>query len=68
MGVHYVAHRTKLGIQIMSHLQMVNRFEGLLQNLYNYFSKSLKRHFEFSKLVELMEPKGAKILKNLKTH
>ncbi len=51
----------------MSHLQMVNKFEGLLQNLYNYFFKSPKRHLKFTKLVELMEPKGAKILKNVKT-
>jgi len=68
MGVHYVAHRTNLGVQIVSHLQMVNRFEGLFQNLYNYFSKSPKRHVEFTKLAKLMEPKGVKILKNVKTH
>jgi uncharacterized membrane protein len=46
---------------------MVNRLEGLLQTLYNYFSKSFKRHLEFTKLVEVMETKGAKILKNVKT-
>ncbi len=33
--------------------------------MYNYFSKSLKRHLEFTKLVEVMETKGAKILKNV---
>jgi hypothetical protein len=46
---------------------MVNKFEGMFQNLYNYFSKSPKRHLEFTKLAKLMEPKGAKILKNVKT-
>jgi hypothetical protein len=61
MVVHYVAHKTNLGVQIVSHLQMVSKFEGLFQNLYNYFSKSLKRHLEFTKLAKLMEPKGAKI-------
>ncbi len=45
---------------------MVNRIKGLLQTLYNYFSKSPKRHLEFMKLAELMEMKGAKILKNVK--
>ncbi len=68
MVVHCVAHKTNLGIQIVSHLQMVSRFESLFQNLYNYFSKSPKRHLEFTKLAKLMEPKGAKIFKNVKTH
>jgi hypothetical protein len=47
---------------------MVNRIEGLLQTLYNYFSKNPKRHLEFTKLTKVMETKGAKILKNVKTH
>jgi len=68
MGVHCVVHRTNLGVQIMSHLQMVSKFEGLFQNLCNYFSKSLKRHLEFTKLAKLMESKGAKMFKNVKTH
>jgi hypothetical protein len=67
MGVHYMAHRTNLMVQILSHLQMGNKIEGLLQTLYNYFSKSFKRHLEFTKLINLMETKGAKILKNVKT-
>jgi len=29
IGVHCMAHRTNLAVQILSHLQMVNRFEGL---------------------------------------
>ncbi len=45
---------------------MVNKLEGLLQTLYNYFSESPKRHLEFTKLVQVMETKGAKILKNVK--
>ncbi len=53
-------------IYTMAHLQMVNRLECLLQALYNYFSKSLKRHLEFTKLAELMETKGVKIIKNVK--
>ncbi len=59
IGVHCMAHRTNLAVQILSHLQMVNRFEGLFHTLYNYFSKSPKRHLEFTKLV--------KILRNVKT-
>jgi hypothetical protein len=66
--VHYMAHRTNLAIQTLSHLQMVNKIEGLIQTLYNYFFKSQKRHLEFTKIVKLMEMEGAKILKNVKIH
>jgi hypothetical protein len=65
--VHCMAHETNLAVQILSHLQMANKIEGLFQTLHNYFSKSPKRHLEFSKLTEFMEMKGAKILKNVKT-
>ncbi len=44
---------------------MVNKIEGLFQTLYNYFSKSLIRHLEFTKLVKVMELKG---MKDVKTH
>jgi hypothetical protein len=38
-----------------------------MQYLYSYFAKSLKRYLEFIKLVEIMETKGNKILRNVKT-
>jgi hypothetical protein len=62
LGVHYMVHRTNLVVQTLSHLQMVSKIECLFQTLYNYFSKSLKRHLKFMKLAKLMETKGAKIL------
>ncbi len=62
-----MAHRTNLMVQILSHLQMGNKIEGLFQTLYNYFFESLKRHLEFTKPTKLLETKGAKILKNVKT-
>jgi hypothetical protein len=46
---------------------MVIRLENLLQTLYAYFSKSPKRYLEFSKLAEIMETQGNKLLKNVKT-
>ncbi len=46
---------------------MVIRLENLLQTLYPYFSNSPKRHLEFSKLAEVMETQGNKLLKNVKT-
>jgi hypothetical protein len=62
-----MAHGTNLEIQTLSHLQMENIIEGLLQTLYNYFSKNLKRHLEFMKVAKLMETKGEFFLKNVKT-
>lgn len=68
IGVHYMAHKTNLAIQTLLHLQMVIRLEGFIYTLYNYFSNNLKKHLEFTKLVELMETKQVKILKNVRTH
>ncbi len=62
-----MAHRTNFAIQTLYHLPMVKRIEGLLSTFYIYFYKSPKRHFEFTKLAKIMETKGAKILKNIKT-
>jgi hypothetical protein len=67
MGMHCMAHKTNLTIQILFHFPMVNIIKGLLSTLYNYFYKNFKRHLEFTKLVEVMETRGAKILKNVKT-
>jgi hypothetical protein len=58
IGVHYMAHRTNLEVQIFLLLQMVIKLEGLFYTLYNYFSNNLKRHLEFTKLAKLMETKG----------
>lgn len=46
---------------------MVVKLEELLQSLYSYFSSSLKCHLEFTKLAEIMETWGLKILQNVKT-
>jgi hypothetical protein len=35
MGAHCMVHITNWVVQILSHLQMVRRTEGLLQTLYN---------------------------------
>jgi hypothetical protein len=37
------------------------------QCLYGYFNHNPKRHLEFSKLTNVMETKGNKILRNIKT-
>jgi hypothetical protein len=45
----------------------VNRIEDLLQSLHTYFARSPKRHLEFVKLAEVLETKGLKILRQVKT-
>jgi hypothetical protein len=37
-----MAHKTNLTIQILLHLQIIIRPEGLIYTLYNYFSNNLK--------------------------
>jgi hypothetical protein len=41
--------------------------EHLLQTMQNYFAHSPKKHLKFTKLVEILETKGRKILQNVKT-
>jgi hypothetical protein len=43
-GIHYMAHKTNLVVQILSKLNMVFRLKSLFQALHAYFSKSPKRH------------------------
>jgi uncharacterized protein Yka (UPF0111/DUF47 family) len=57
-----MAHRKNLVVQTLSSLPLVICLEHLLQTLDNYFAHSLKRLLEFTKLVEILETKGNKIL------
>jgi hypothetical protein len=45
----------------------MKRIERLLQILHAYFAHSLKRHLEFTKLVEVMETQGNKTVHNVET-
>jgi hypothetical protein len=67
VGVHCMAHRCNLAFKTLSQLDIMNRIEGLLASSHAYFKHSPKRHLEFMKLAELMETKGLKLLKNVKT-
>ena len=60
-------HRTNLAVKTLSSLPVVNRIEDLLQTLHSYFARSPKRHLEFVKLAEILETKGLKILRQVKT-
>jgi ubiquinone/menaquinone biosynthesis C-methylase UbiE len=65
--VHCVVHKTNLAAFTFSNLPIVVKIEALLANVYTYFSHTLKNNSERSKLVEVMETKGFKILRNIKT-
>ena len=62
-----MAHRTNLAVEPLSNLLVVSKIESLCKNIHNYFSHSSKRYLEFTKLAEIMEIEGLKILNNVKT-
>lgn len=66
--VHCMAHRTNIVVQTLNTLSLVSKIEFLFVSMYNYFCHNLKLHLETTKLVELLQLKGNKILNNIKTH
>jgi len=62
-----MGHYTNLVVQILLRLPLVIRLQNLLQTLHSYFAHSPKRHLKFTKLTKLMQTKGNKILRNVKT-
>jgi hypothetical protein len=56
-----------LAFKTLSSLGIMNSIEDLLQTCHSYFAHSPKRHLEFNKLIEMMETKGLKMFKNVKT-
>jgi hypothetical protein len=67
IGLHCMAHWMNLTMQTLLVFSLVKHIENLLRTLHAYFAHSLKRHLEFTKLVEIMETNGNKILCNNKT-
>ena len=67
LAVHCGNHKTNLAMYVVSKTGIVSKGEFLLSALHTYFSKSPKKCLEFSKLAEIMETKGLKILKHCKT-
>lgn len=66
-GVHCMSHRVDLALKTLSKMPIVSNVEDLLQVTHAYFAHSSKRHHEFTKLAVLMDKKGNKILKQIKT-
>ncbi len=62
-----MAHCTNLAIIAFSFLRFISKVESLLAGMYNYFTHNPKQHLEFCKLVEILESKGNKLFKNIKT-
>jgi hypothetical protein len=56
-----------LAVQSLSVMLLVSTLENLFQALYGYFSTSPKCHLEFTKLAEIVEIEGLKVLQNVKT-
>lgn len=67
IDVHYVAHKTNLIVQALSHLSIVSQLKDLFTKLYGYFSRSHKCALEFLNLAIIMELKWVKIFQNVKT-
>jgi len=64
---HCLAHKLNLVYKILSELPIFDACEELLRLTYNYFTHNPKKHNEFQELAQLMETKGLKMLKNVKT-
>lgn len=62
-----MSHRTYLAVQALSNLPMVTKIKTLLQLLHSYFTSSPKMHLEFTKLAEIMETSGLKMLPTVRT-
>jgi hypothetical protein len=62
-----MVQRCNLAFKLLFSLGIVSNIEDLLQSCHAYFAHSLKRHFVFTKLIYMMQTKGLKMLKNVKT-
>jgi hypothetical protein len=67
MGMHCCAHRLQLCAKSLSQLDLMESIEALLLHSHSYFAHSPKKVSELRTLAQLMETKGLKLLKNVKT-
>lgn len=65
--MHYMVHRTSLVVGSLNAFFMMTKLEEIIQKKYGFFVNSLKRHLELMRLATLLETKGWKILKNVKS-
>jgi hypothetical protein len=57
-NVDCMVHRCNFSFKTLSTLGIVNNIEHLLQSCHTYFAHNPTRHFEFTKLTDVMENKG----------
>jgi len=62
-----MAHWCNLTMQTLSYVTLIAKIKGLFTSMYTYFNQSPKKHLENTELVEVIESRGLKILKNLWT-
>jgi hypothetical protein len=56
-----------LVVEALEKLPLLDKIETMLGDLHGCFCKSPKKHTEFVKLAEILETKGLRILRNIKT-
>jgi hypothetical protein len=67
MGMHYCAHHLQLCAKSLSQLDLMASIEALLLHSHSYFAHSPKKVTEFCTFAQLLDTKGLKLLKNVKT-
>ncbi len=68
INVHWMNHHTNIVIQTLFKMSIVKKIENVPQSLNAYFFHSPKITQEFVDLVDIVEIRGKKILKNIKIH
>lgn len=66
-GVHYFAHETNLVVVTLLDLDLVCQLEGILQNMYAFFTHNPKNFTKFEKFTNIMNLKKNKFFQNVKT-
>jgi hypothetical protein len=66
-GDHCFVDKTNLAMITLFDLEFVHRLEVVLENLYAFFVHKLKKFLEFQELIDLINTKGNKLLRNVKT-
>jgi hypothetical protein len=67
MGMHCCGHRLQLCAKSLLQLDLLSTIEDLLMKSHAYFNHSPKKVTEFRSLAQLLDTKGLKLLKNVKT-
>jgi hypothetical protein len=65
--VQCMIHKCNLAFKTLFNLGITNSIENLLQSCHFSFLPTQKKHLRFTKLINMMETKGPKILMNVKT-